>query len=242
MGVIIFNGVPTSRYNINIWTAPNYEIPEKDLEVYHVPGRSGDLIVDYGSWKNVNRTYTVSSGSDNASFPALARDISAWLSSASGYAVLQDSYEPDVYRMAQFKDAIEITNVLDHAALATITFDCKPQRFLLSGASEIAVTSGSTIPNATNYWANPKIIVSGSGAKTITFKSVEDNGTLYVVDISEVTNNFVIDCEMQECYTGTTSKNSKVTLSNGFPKIPPGGIKIEFSGLTVKVVPNTWVL
>lgn len=243
MGIITFNNVSSATYGINIWTAPNYELPEKDQETYHVPGRSGDLIVDYGSWKNVERSYTVSLGSDNASFPALARALSQWLNSAHaiGYAVLTDSYEPDVYRMAQFKGGISITNVLDHAALATIVFDCKPQRFLLSGANAITVSSGGTIPNATISNANPKLIVCGSGSGSI---SVGGYPVVFSSLVSEANGGVTVDCEMQECYTGTTSKNSTVTMSFGFPIIPPGGTTLTYDGgvTKVKVVPNTWVL
>ena len=31
----------------------NFPTPEKDVETFEVPGRSGDLLIDYGSYKNV---------------------------------------------------------------------------------------------------------------------------------------------------------------------------------------------
>lgn len=249
MGMITFNGVSSATYGINIWSAPNYELPEKDQEIYHVPGRSGDLIVDYGSWKNVKRTYTVSLGSDNASFPALARTLSTWLNSAhaNGYARLEDSYESDCYRMARFSGGIEIANILDHAAMATISFDCKPQRFLLSGETELTVGNNGQVNNATLFVANPTIKVRGntSGTRWIQLTSVLNSSISYRVEFSELSTNsdLVINGEMQECYVGTTSKNSTVTMSNGFPKIHPGGMTLTYSGVTsVKVVPNLWVL
>lgn len=240
MGIIVFNGNSTATYGINIWSSPDYKIPERDQEVYHVPGRSGDLIVDYGSYKNVERTYTVSLGSDNASFPALARAIADWVSSATGYAVLQDSYEPDVYRMARFASSLDITNVLDRAALATITFDCKPQRFLLEGDAnhQITVSNGGRIPNNTQNVANPRITVSGSGSGSI---RVGDR----TVSFTNLTSSGItVDCEMQECYTGTTSQNSNVTMTDGFPKVPPGGATLIYDGgiTSVRVVLNTWIL
>lgn len=266
MGIITFNGHSTAEHNIYVWSSPNYELPEKDQQVYHVPGRSGDLIVDYGSWKNVQRSYTLSLGTLDTptplsnywapavqpdSFPVLARRLSDWLNSAhaDGYARLEDSYDPDVYRMAQFKGSAEITNVLDRAAHVSITFDCKPQRFLKSGETAITLSGSTTIPNATLYDANPTFLVRGNSSGTIKcWRPTDTHDTahiLYQVDMSQLSNqvDLIIDGEMQECYSGTTSKNSTVTLSNGFPKLLSGGLYVEYTGLTqIKVVPNTWVL
>ncbi len=265
MGVIVFNGVSSASQGIYIWSSPDYDVPEKDQEVYHVPGRSGDLIVDYGSWKNAQRTYTVTLGnqdtpnpsgnnwvpaSQSESFPVLARKLTNWINSAHavGYARLEDSYDQGVYRMAYFKGGLQITNVFDVAAMATITFECKPQRFLLSGESQQTVSSGSTIANNTLYDSNPKFLVRGSGSGTIKCwrpaDTKDDAHVLYRVDMTDLTDSdLVIDGEMQECYRGTASKNSTVTLSNGFPKLLSGGLYVTFTGVSsLKVVPNTWLL
>lgn len=256
MGFVSFNGSSCTEHEIYVWSAPDYELPEKDQQVYHVPGRSGDLVVFYGSWKNVKRSYSLSAGSDNSTAQAKARIISAWLNSAhaDGYARLEDSYEDDVYRMAQFNGGITITNVLDKAALATVTFDCKPQRFLKHPwfsidenymDEEKAVTNNGTIPNNTLFEANPLFKVKGSGFGTLRFKKPNTSTWLYTVQMTNLSTEdyLVIDGEMQECYVGANSRNSEVTLSNGFPKLLPGGMIVNFTGVSeLKVVPHTWLL
>ena len=57
MGIIIFNGVSSEDLHILVQHPPEYGFPEKDSESTHVPGRNGDIVVDSGTWQNVDRTY-----------------------------------------------------------------------------------------------------------------------------------------------------------------------------------------
>ena len=41
MGVIIYNGVSSEEFAIQVEHPPGYETPEKDYEVTHIPGRNG---------------------------------------------------------------------------------------------------------------------------------------------------------------------------------------------------------
>ena len=55
MGVIIFNGIPSTNYGIHVEKPPVYATPERDYEVVHIPGRNGDLVIDNGSWLFTNQ-------------------------------------------------------------------------------------------------------------------------------------------------------------------------------------------
>ena len=55
MGIVIFNGISSKDLHIQVQTEPDYDFPEKDYNVTHVPGRNGDIVIDQGSWQNVSR-------------------------------------------------------------------------------------------------------------------------------------------------------------------------------------------
>ena len=151
MGVVLFNGVSSADYGIQVEHPPEYQTPARDYEVIHIPGRNGDLVIDSGSYQNVSRSYQIAIGDLEKDFTSMANAIAEWLNSASGYARLEDSYEPEYYRMAMFQDEITVENILQHAGRTTINFNCKPQRFLKSGETSLLISAPTTLYNPTGF-------------------------------------------------------------------------------------------
>lgn len=237
MGIIMFNGVSSQDYHIQVEHPPGYDFPERDYEIVHVPGRNGDIVLDKGSYQNKDRSYEIAIGSEDRFFPEMANDISEWLHSAVGYARLEDSYEPEYYRMAMYKEENDIENILFHAGRATIKFNCKPQRFLKSGDISIKVSSGDVLKNPTRQEAAPIITVYGYGTGLL-------NVGGYVVNISSIATAVTINSEIQDCYNGAVNRNYTITLGNGYPKLKKGENEISFSGgiTSVEVIPKWWTL
>lgn len=237
MGLVIFNGVSSRDCLIQVEHPPGYTYPERDYESVHVPGRNGDVVVDSGSYKNIEREYEIAIGDGCTEFIVAARKVSEWLHSTSTYARLEDSYEPDYYRMAIYQEGNTFKNVLERAGRATIRFSCKPQCFLKSGEKLLTFTSSGVIKNPTKFEALPVITVNGSGAGTLNIAGSQ-------VSISQITNGMVVNCALQDVYSSTLNLNSKVTLAKEFPKLPPGESVISFSGgiTSVVIVPNWWTL
>lgn len=242
MGVIIFNGRSSKDRGIEVWSLPNYQVPQRDYDTIHIPGRDGDLLIDKESYKNVSRSYTVSFGQEGKrNFTALANALAEWLNSASGYARLEDSYEPEYYRMACYLKAVEITNAYQIAGSATIEFNCKPQRFLKAGDKAVTFTGTETqsyLNNPTQHTASPIIKVYGYGAGEVQI----GNSTITILSIS---GHLVIDSEMMEVYKDDMNCNSKVKFnSNSFPKLRPGINDISFSGeiTSLEVIPKWWTI
>lgn len=237
MEMMTFNGVTSESLDIVIEHPPKYEYPEKDYEAVHIPGKNGDLLIDKGSYRNVSRAYEIAIGSRNGDFAEYANRISEWLHSGSGYARLEDTYEPDYYRMAAYREGNIVENILRHAGRVTVKFDCKPQRYLKSGEVLQKFDSSAVLKNPTGFEALPFIIVRGSGYGVFSIGA-------YVVEILEITDKMVIDSEVQDAYYGLTNLNNKVTMPNGFPKLVKGDNNISFSGgiNSVEVIPNWWTL
>ena len=111
----------------------NFPTPEKDVEVYEVPGRSGDLIVDYGSYKNVEITAEIAiQATAPDTFLTLYDALRASIMVQSGYQRLEDSLYPNEYRVARCT-GVEMQQADSMRGTATITYDAKPQRYLTSG-------------------------------------------------------------------------------------------------------------
>lgn len=237
MGFIIFNGISSKDYHIQVEHPPGYDTPERDYEVVHVPGRNGDVVIDKGSYQNKDRSYEIAIGSEDRFFPEMANDISEWLHSAVGYARLEDSYEPEYYRMAVYKEETEIENILFHAGRVTVKFNCKPQRFLKAGDMAVKFTSSGILKNPTRQIALPIITVYGSNAGVLTIGE-------YIVNISNIRDSVVINSEMQDAYNGLTNRNADIILTKGFPKLKKGETEISFSGgiTSVEVIPKWWTL
>ena len=241
MGVIIFNGIPSTNYGIHVETPPVYATPERDYEVVHIPGRNGDLVIDKGSYQNVTRKYSISVGEIDGNFTTLAAGVSEWLHSASGYARLEDSYESDYFRLAYYVADVEMENLFHQAGKMLIEFNCKPARFLKAGERAVPFTTDGSISNPTFQKSFPKltVVVSGSGTLTIGDRTIT---------ISGLTNStrMVIDSELQDVYEegSLTNLNSKVSFSDGFPLLSPGVNTITFTGsiTSVEVIPRWWIL
>lgn len=236
-GVIIFNNQSSVDYGIVVETAPNYETPERDYEMVHVPGRNGDLSFDSGSYKNVPRTYDIAIGSYKEMFPTMANRISEWLHSANGYARLEDSYEHEYFRIALYKDEMDIQNILKHAGRVKIVFDCKPQRFLKQGEDNHIFNQIGVLRNPTNFKAKPLITIRGIGSGQFSLGG-------YICMISEIGTYTTLDCDIQDAYKGTENRNQYITLPDGFPKLGIGENEISFSGgiTSMEVVPRWWTI
>ena len=236
MGIVIFNGISSQDLHIQVQTEPDYDFPEKDYEVTHVPGRNGDIVIDQGSWQNVSRKYNLAMDAVKISYTEVAAKLVQWLHSASGYARLEDSYEPDFYRMAMYKDSGSISNIYNKAGQIEVEFTCKPQRYFKSGEVADIFTTSTEYRNPTDFPAKPLIKIHGSGSGVVGI------GT-YTVTINNILDGMIVDSEQQDTYKDHTNCNSRVSIAE-YPKLVSGNNAISFSGgvTSIEIIPRWWTL
>lgn len=135
---LIFGGINSADYNVWISGSEAYGAPERSIERVSVPGRNGDLVIDNGKWNNITINYPafIPNGF-NPQFDYFRSEIMK----LRGYHRLEDSYHPDEYRMACLVGGITPKNVgaFFRNGDFTLTFNCKPQRFLKSGDDPIQI-------------------------------------------------------------------------------------------------------
>lgn len=222
-------GVVVEHYPIRV-------VPERALTETEIAGRNGALIQYDGNWSNYVQEYEVYISAEKTGLVRAARAVAEWLSAPVGYQRLEDSYEPDVYRMAYYEGGQDIESILNRFGRATISFNCKPQRFLKSGEAPKTFTEAGTLTNITRMDALPVITVYGTGSGSVT---VNDT----TVEISEIENYVVLDCELMDAYKGNENRNPYVSAAD-FPVLVSGINNISFSGgiTSLDIVPHWWTI
>lgn len=225
-----FNGHNCNEYGIVCSGEATYDAPARDTTSVTIPGRNGELILDNGRFKNITVTYPAFlRGMDT--YAAAAR---SWLLSPRGYKVLTDDYHPDEFRMGVYTGGISFDpTAWNHNAEVEISFNCKPQRFLVSGQTDVAQTNGGTIENPTFFDSLPLITVTGTGDGTISVGG-------QTVTLTGLTGGIVLDSDIQDAYYGSLSANSLMT--GDFPVLHPGTNGVAWTGgiTAVSITPRWW--
>ena len=240
MGKFKFNGHSSDDFGLVIQTPPTYSYPERDLTNNHIPGRSGDIVIDNKCYKNIERAYQIAKGfTRGTSYYANFQSILDWLNSANGsYARLEDSYDSDIYRLASFQIGGSFVNYLDEAGATEVRFNCKPQRYLKVGEENINyLGSELTIENPSSYLALPEITIKNldTGAFGLLMMSVldKDGNATSSVSFTNYTlaKDITINSEDQTIYDEDGTDKYEIVSLNGkeFPQFSDGITTIEFA-------------
>lgn len=144
----VYNGVDSRDYGVYISGQQTFGAPKKAYTFYNIPGRNGALVGYDNRFENLNISYKAFIYKD---FEKNLANFRSFLLSVNGYARLEDSYHPDEFRMAAYVGPFEPTvRSQNDAGSFTITFNCKPQRYLLSGETQFAWSPGTLTATGSN--------------------------------------------------------------------------------------------
>lgn len=162
---LVFDGEDSRDYGVYISGQAVFDAPERDVEMITIPGRNGEFALDQGRFNNITVSYPAGIFADtDENFAKAVSDFRNFVCSRKGYCRLADDYNPDEYRLAIYKNGIEVKPALLKAGQFNIDFDCKPQRFLTSGETAQTIgASGDSIINPTLFDAKPLLEVTGYG-------------------------------------------------------------------------------
>ena len=231
-----FDGESSADYDVYLTGVGVFDSPERDVEMIEILGRNGNFALDRGRFRNVSVKYKIGMYDLNESnFATKVSAFRNWLCSKVGYVRLSDDYNPNEYRMAVYASGFELKHDFLIAGEAEITFDCKPQRWLTSGETATAVTSGGTLTNPTLFEASPLLEVVGYGNININGAEISVENVLIgdvllvsqrtetttVTEISfegnllDVGNNLTVDHVEFNMQYSPTNGATYVVLSNG---------------------------
>lgn len=250
----IFNNQDSRNYGVYISGSGTFNAPARAYEMVSVPGRNGDLIISQDRYLNTELTYPAFIGDP---FNTDVQSFRSMMMSVGSYARLSDTYHPDEFRAAYFADGLDVspTNTLKGGQF-DITFNCKPQRFLVSGETAVVMTNGGTLTNPTPFAARPSIVVTGYGTLNV-------GGTRMI--ISDMYPSIVIDSEILDCYATNglpqvnsaivgaailgsgsymANANAAVTFESGDFPLLEGSTRVVWTGsiTNVTIFPRWWRL
>ena len=167
-----FDGASSRDYDVYITGEGVFNAPERDVEMFTIPGRNGSYALDHGKFNNITVTYKAGLvDASESNFADKMSNVRNWLCSKVGYKRLSDDYNANEYRMAVFKSGVPVEHVDLKTGEFDITFECKPQRWLTSGETATSVANNGTLSNPTLFDSEPLLAVKGYG--TIGFNGYE---------------------------------------------------------------------
>lgn len=220
---LTFDGESSADYGVYITGQAVFNAPEREVEMITIPGRNGTFALDKGRFENVTVTYPAGIFADtDEDFSEAISDFRNWLCSRQGYVRLEDDYNPNEYRLAVYKSGLEVELAQLKAGEFNIVFECKPQRFLKSGETEITVTSGDEITNPTLFDASPLLEVSGYGSLKV--------GDVEIILSDEAVGDVYVNNAQKTSFPANLTLPS-VNISNGDEiEFPEGaGASITFA-------------
>lgn len=242
-------GVLSSDYGVYITGEAVFNAPTRRVNMIQIPGRNGLFAQDEGSFDNLTVTYPAGLfGVTEADFADAISNFRNALCSRVGYKRLEDDYNPSEFRMAVYKEGLEVTPATLKAGEFTISFECKPQRWLKSGETWTTATTLTNFDNPTLFASAPLLEVQGYGTIKLT---QSDTGTAKDIVITQKVGEsraVYIDCETGFAYYqepgSKENAGDRVTLPLALPRFTVGGhnrfTTIPNTITSLKVQPRWW--
>lgn len=221
-GFFIIGGESSADFGVVISEAPTFERAVRKAQAFEVPGRNGVILNQQDAWGDVTRNYKVWLAVDHAAdMPAKVAAFSGWLNSLTGYKRLEDSFEPEFFRLAYYNGGGDITNKLMQYGETTVAFTCRPERFYKSGEEEKPLINGGQIYNPTRFIAKPLLHIEGTGNI-----SVRIGADIMTAQLTDYIN---IDCERMNAYR-LPAENMNNKIGGAFTNLAPGLNSVTITG------------
>ena len=229
------NFFETEDCRVIISKCPTIGRPARKYDRYDVPGRNGTIIVPQDAYDNYTQSYEIFlyTSDKGRMLNALSEKVSDWLYSADGkYAELVDDHEDGYFRLAYFVGPLNVENLLTMFGRATITFSCRPERFLFAGNEAVTPTLSSgwaSIVNPTNTIARPKLSIDVSDYSRVKIEQLYGDITSSWVYVKQTgATELVVDSESHSWKTSVPYAGKSVT-GTGFPLFATGETFIKVS-------------
>lgn len=265
---LTYDGVDSSSFGVFISGDGVFDAPARRGEMISIPGRNGSLFMDEGVFENITVEYPAFIGTGYEElFRTKLGDLRSWVTSRGNYKRLTDTYHPDEFRLGVYREGLEVDpEVITRAGGFTLKFDCKPQRYLLSGENPIIITSPAMITNPTLFYAKPLIKVIGNGRVRIepyefrvsgndgelwidselleTYRLIQDLNILTDEALDNITDEHNINIEIVKNYIPQWAEALVEFIDYVYPEIKPGDVPVWISsGIDeLTIIPRWWVL
>lgn len=227
MDYFVFDDIDTRDYEgIYVFPSKVDNTPKRVYETKNIVGRDGALYIDQGRYEDVAQTYSIA---------ALTKQVGSEfinaLASKVGYFRLSDSFNPTEFYSAVFTSGAEVKIEKEREKnVFSITFTRKPQRFLVSGETEVTVEDEDSITNPTQFDAKPLLHVYGNGNLNIGTQTISiadtEIGELLLANASEIDSQTKVFTTLDEGNLANMNSGDIITVGTGselFINLTAGG-------------------
>lgn len=231
MNYFYFDGGRSIDYGIRISKEATLSAPERDVEVFSVPGRSGELVIDKGRFGPQLVTYEAFFRCPDGERAAYARRIKSWLLGTPGYRELADTYDRQYYRLARYSGALDIEAVGRRFGKLNLTFSCQPFRLRQDGRALRELPLDSTVYNPEDWPSKPYFKLYGDGDIRLVVGE-------RVWQFSGVSGYIEVDSDIMETHKDLLPQNSKKT-GDSYPELAPGWNLVKATGASkIEMIPR----
>ena len=163
---LTYAGKPLSEFGVWVDNSKIYRKPMKRYTGYDIPARNGTLYQSDKKYDNVTMEFNCYIKKD---FDTNFSNLVNYLNSFDTYQKLENSHNPNMFRLALFHEAVEVeAGQFLKDGQFRLYFDCKPQEFYKSGETFQAIQrSSSTVTG------NPVTVENPSGLTALTGLNVD---------------------------------------------------------------------
>ena len=182
--MIEFAGIRSDERNLIVEHYPQRFFPKRKYNAQVIPGGEKDFVIDEGedAFSNYSQPYSVFFDSKGPGLSQASRHIAEWFLGNPGYQRLEDSYDPDFYRLAYYSGGEQFLNFFNQYGRGTLTFTCAPKRYYKSGEVPIALANGQKIFSPSTFKAYPIIKITGGGTCTLTIADKNDISKTFTIN------------------------------------------------------------
>lgn len=230
---LMFNSISSEDLGIKIVSRPQIPIPEREVELIKIEGRSGSLSEDLGTYKDI--TITVEFNFiDRKNINDKIRKIAYWINNVNDNKLFFSDDLEYFYNVLKVNSG-DIVRELSIKGSFNLNFICSPFKYLNEENEE----SGIIIERPMNILSpslscdsQPILTIYGSGDITLTI-----NGTDIL--LKSIDESIVINSEIQEAYSNTF-ENLNYKMYGRFPILKNGENIISWIGNVnkIEIIPN----
>jgi predicted phage tail component-like protein len=225
-----FNFLGKDSYNdfgIVVEKRPIISKPQRNIQYFDVPGRSGSLKVDDATYKDIIIPIQCNFR-DTTSVAVHADLIKPWLDGGEGQLIFNN--QTDKYYIAHVSDQVDISQEILLFGQFLVNFRCQPFKYAVTNTPATLWSNGSiTNPGTAN--SEPVLFLMGNGNITLTINGAS-------IQLTGISGSITIDTVLKDAYNGSTLLNNQ--MSGDFPVLLPGINTISWTGSvsSLQITPN----
>ena len=229
----IFDGINSKDMGIRIERHNNFNSPQRRVESVSIPGRTGNILIDDGSYENQIFEYELILECDSKNGIDISKkvnEINSWLHGDYTYKTLTFSNSDKTYN-AVVINKIDIKQMFKNFAKALVTFEAYEVTNSLRKRNISIIENEDVFINDTSREIKPVLKLTGNGDCSI---KINDNE----VKIKDLECHIIIDCYNMDCYKELDNNivNCNNKMYGSFPAFRIGENNIRVYGCTMEVL------